>query len=94
MLVPRHQVGSSGLRRREHDCVDRVKPVADLQVRRLLCHGAIDLDDRGPALDEPQAVRGIVSLREVLRLKFREAHGGFEQDLVALEEPAHLLADP
>jgi len=76
VLVPRHQVRSAGLRRREDDRIDHVEPVADLQLRRLLRHGAIDLDDRGPRLDDSQAVRGIVSLCEVLRLEFREAHGG------------------
>src|SRR5438309_595033 len=41
-----------------------MQTVVDLPVRRVLGHGCSHVDDRGPELDEPDAIRRIVPLSQ------------------------------
>src|SRR5207245_723676 len=52
-----------------------MQTVVDLPVRRVLGHGCSHVDDRGPELDEPDAIRRIVPLSEVLGSDLRKADG-------------------
>src|SRR5439155_21922029 len=63
-----------------------MQTVVDLPVRRVLGHGCSHVDDRGPELDEPDAIRRIVPLSEVLGSDLRKADGRREQDLLPFEQ--------
>src|SRR5205807_10100695 len=63
-----------------------MQTVVDLPVRRVLGHGCSHVDDRGPELDEPDAIRRIVPLSVVLGSDLRKADGRREQDLLPFEQ--------
>ncbi len=67
MFVAGHQPRISCLGASKNDRIAHVETLTDLQTGRTLCHGCVHIDDRGPALDERNAIRGIVPLSEVGR---------------------------